>query len=615
MSCESAPTRRVRWIAIGAIMLLMTMLIGWLTMMRSEAGQALRRHASSNTIYSMYRDRITGIDPISVGGYGSSGFAIAINIYEPLYQYHYLKRPYVLTPCLAADMPQVSDDGLTWMITLRDDVRFEDDACFDSGKGRTVTAADWIYSCKRIADPRNATAAWSLLAEHIVGLDDYRQAIKDDPTNQSLTDAPVEGLTALSPTQIRIRLTRPWPQLPMVMAEACLSVVAREAVEHYGDQFMRHPVGTGPYRLKQWITDVEIMLERSPSYRGETYPTEGEPGDRKADLLDDAGRKMPFVDELSFRFIPAAEPTWLMLMQGQLDMHGVPGGKQFDNVMTTGRQLQPDLVKHGLILTRFPAVFTRWIGFNMNDPIIGSSLKLRQAISLAIDREEFNEIFLNGRNDVPTSLIPPVLKEHDPDYIDSFTRFDPDEARRLIAKVEAERGEPIPPLRMVLGGGGGGVFRQVGQLITRWFDNVGLSIQIEYVSENEVAAAMRRSPASLFFDAGYGVRYPDVCDLFSHFYSGDGDNRYHYQNKAFDDLYRRVSTMTDSPQRTRLARQMQQLVMNDRPCVIFLSYNWMSVRYDWLENFKPHAFYGLHGMAKYLRVDTNLRVRRLVGKE
>lgn len=545
------------------------------------------------------RERVAGVDPIHLSGMASGMAAVSSNIYEPLFQYHYLKRPYEVIPCLASTMPEWSIDGMTCRVSLRKDVRFQDDPCFADGRGRVVTAEDVIDSWKRIADPRNASTFWAHFENRIAGLDEYRDALRNGGKESA-----IEGLRAVDEHTVEIRLKQPWRQLVHVLAHPATAVVPREAVQHYGADFMQHPVGTGPFRLREWQPGTGVVLEKSPTFRTEFYPAEGAPDDAKAGLLADAGKRLPQLDEVRFHVIQASEPAWLLFLQGQIDHVGIPTD-HFSDVLDDQWQLRPAWRQKDLKVDVFPSMFLRWIGFNMADPVIAKNLPLRRAISLAMNRQEFNRLFLGGRCDIPGSLLPPGMKEHRAALHDPWLTFDLPRARAQIVEAEKIQGGPIPPLTLRMGGQST-LVRQIGQLITRWMTDAGLQLQVDYVDEKSLVQNSGVRPASLFFGDGYSMVHPDPTDLFRRFTSGSGGeatNSFHYRNTGFDECYAKLAAMPDSAERVKLCRHMEDLLLHDLPCIGFLTYNWVSVRHDWLTSFKPHAFSGPAGLLKYHRID------------
>lgn len=590
-----------------------TLLISAILMLCGAAGAALLAGgqadpaAPGNVRRLAIRDRVAGIDPLFCTGPGSASVAIGVNVFEPLFQYHHLRRPYTVIPCLAAALPEATEDALTWIIRIRDDVRFHDDPCFPDGRGRLVVADDVVRTLRRIADPRRPASAWPMLAGRIAGLDSYRSRLAEAAADAAI-DPQVAGLAAIDERTLRIGLTRPWPQLAMVLAHPGTAVVPIEAVERYGTEFGSHAVGTGPYRLAAIEPNVRVELRRWDGWRGEDYPADGAAGDAEAGLLADAGRRMPFIDALEFTCVRADQPGWLLFMQGRLDAVGIPASS-WSEVIGPDRSLLPAQARRGLSLETFPAVYSRWIGFNMADPLIGGNLPLRRAISLAIDREGFNRIFLSSRSSLPRGIIPQLLPEHRVGLDDPWMRFDPPGARLQVAEAERLHGGPLPELAMRFGGKGA-IQRQIGDLIQRWFAEVGLRVRIDYIEEDALRASLRANPAHLAWGLGYSMRVPDPVDVLRTFRSGEIEsNPFSYRNPEFDALYDRLVPLPPGEERSSICWRMEDLLLHDLPCVVMLDYTWVSLRHHWLRNRKPHAFYGLGGQAKYERIDTVERAR------
>ncbi|MCA9527216.1 MAG: hypothetical protein KC549_13080 [Myxococcales bacterium] len=550
-------------------------------------------------------DRVDGLDPLSLRGEAG---AIAVNLFETLYQYDYLARPYVLVPLLARALPMVSADGLSWRIPLRTDARYADDPAFPGGTGRRVTAADVVFGLKRVADARNASPHWGIFAGRVAGLDAWHAASMA-PGFQF--DAPIEGLQAPDADTLDIRLVRPWPQLGHALAMLPTAPMAPEVVAHYGDTIALHPVGCGPYRLERWQRDVEIVLTRNPTWHGERFPSTGTTPAQRAD----AGRPLPFIDTLHFAFVRAGQPAWLLFLDGRLDYAGAPG-QNFHEVVGPDRRLTPAMASRGIALYRFEASFSRWIGLNMADPLIAGLPALRRAISHALDRQEFNTTFLTGRSDLPVGLVPPAVRPAGPATPHPVVAFDLARARAALAEAEVAHGGPIPPLTMIYGGQGG-VQRQVGQLIARNLEAIGLKLVIEYVDEDaQLGRAARDRGAQLLFGVGFRAAWPDAIDLFRRFYGPGietGVNVFGYRSAAFDALYEEAAVLPDSPRRAALYAQMEALLLTDLPAIPYLEYNHVFLKQGWLENAWPHAFYGPSGLPKYQRLDVARRAEAIRG--
>jgi ABC-type transport system substrate-binding protein len=250
-------------------------------------------------------------------------------VYETLYEYKYLARPYDIQPCLAAAMPEVSPGGMTHTIRMRAGVEFADDKSFPGGIGRRVTAHDFVYSIKRLADVRTQTYGWWVFDGKIRGLNEFRAASEKlpplpDSAYPALYDTEIAGLRALDDSTVRIVLTHPYPYFKYLLAMPYAAVVAREAVEYYGEEFLNNPVGTGPYVLKEWRRGLRLAFARNPKYHHGFYPTEGSAGDSAAGLLADAGKPLPFVDRAEIYIYNETQPMWLNFLRGRLDRGAIP---------------------------------------------------------------------------------------------------------------------------------------------------------------------------------------------------------------------------------------------------------------------------------------------------
>ena len=562
--------------------------------------------------YGAIGAKVRGMDPMDIGDTTSSG--IASNIYDTLYQYHYLKRPYELIPSLAAEMPSVSEDGLTYTIPLRRDVYFADDACFAAtgGQGRRVVAGDFIYSWKRIADIKNLSKNWWIFDGRIVGLDDFREYTKGVKSKGEVDyGRAVEGLEAVDDHTLRIKLTKPAPQVVYLLSHLPTAVVAREAVEHYGDEFLNHPVGTGPYVLETWDRGSKIVLVRNPTFRDERYPTEGEAGDEAAGLLADAGKRLPFIDRAEFQIIEEDQPYWLKFMAGEVDVAGIPKDS-FDQAITPGRTLSPELARKGVVLSVFEDPATFWYGFNMEDPVIGKNLPLRRAMNLAIDRGEYIKLFLNDRGTPARGILPPMFEDYSTSLESPYTVYDPEEARRQLAEARKVHGGDLPVITLTMGGTDT-TARQTGQYLKRAYAKIGLDFEVDYMdwpsAQNKV-----KSKSAQMYAMGWIADYPDSENFMLLFYgpnASPGANNMNYRNPEFDALYERVATASPSAERTEMVREMEQMVVDDLPCVLTVHRIAFVLRYDWVKNSKPHVFG--YGLMKYQNIDVGAR-RLAVGR-
>ncbi|MDH5331739.1 MAG: ABC transporter substrate-binding protein, partial [Aquincola sp.] len=267
----------------------------------------------------------TGFDPARVFDLYSR--IVTAHIFENLYNFDHLARPPKIRPVIAEGMPEHSADFRIWTVRIRRGIHFADDPVF-KGRPRELTAADFVYSLKRFADPANKSpAASGVLEEGIVGLAELRErALRDKATFDY--DREIEGLRALDRYTIQYRLERPRPRFMagLLTSHDLYGAVAREVIEHYGEDSAAHPVGTGPFRLAQWRRSSLIVLEKNPGYREVLYDAEPAPGDAEgqAILARLKGRRLPMIDRVEVSIIEESQPRWLAFMSGALDHVNVP---------------------------------------------------------------------------------------------------------------------------------------------------------------------------------------------------------------------------------------------------------------------------------------------------
>ena len=582
----------------------------------------------------VYAVRVRSLDPATCNDTMSG--SVQGEVFEGLYTYHYLKHPFAVIPQLAAAMPQVSPDGLTWTIPIRKGVRYHRHACFGveaDGRcnTRTVEAGDFVLAIKRIADSHlRSNLAWSNVRDRVLGADDYRKKTEAyDPMDFKRYDLPVEGVTAPDAHTLRIKLIRPCPQFLYFLATHVCAPIPREAVDRLAKMGRPFPifaraedlVGTGPYVLAEHRPGERIVLERNPEYRDDFYPAEGAPGDQASGLLADAGRRVPFIDEFRFDYSSSADDAWSAFLARRTGACGIPR-EVFHQVVTKEGQLSPAYRQRDMVLVTStpPAVY--WLIFNMDDPVLGASKSLRQAMCLALDRKAYIVGFLDGRATAPTGILPSALGLNNEARPAPYSAFDLDaakakllEARKELARADLIDGvnDDLPAITLDLADPPS-MTEDEGKLLAGQFARIGMTVKPVY---REWADLNRRLGAgkSQVLSMGWHLDYPDPQNVLQLFYSKNietGLNYPRYANPAFDKLYERAVVMPDSPERTKLYSQLARLIDEDCPVLPVSEPVQCFLHYRWVCNVKPHPFgYGYH---KYWRIDTKLRDRSIAGQ-
>ena len=494
---------------------------------------------------------------------------LVVNLYDTLYRYKYLARPYELEPNLADGLPQVSADGLIYTIRIKPGVHFMDDAAFPGGKGRAVRAEDFVYSIKRHFDPATrAQGAW-LWQNRIVGLEDWK-------ANGADYDQEVPGLRALDDRTIQIQLIAPFPQLTHTLAQAFSAIVPREAVEHHGQEFGIRPVGSGPYRLQKFDSAGAVLV-RNPGFRKEPFSLEAEGFEPETQahlgLERLEGRVTPFTDRIEVEFIAQDAARWNAFIAGELDFTKVPVS-QFDRVLQKRDppELSPEFADKFHLGANLESGFVH-TDFNMDDPRIGyhpdpdqddRNRGLRCAIIKAFDWRRRNEVFYYGIGQVFPGIIPPVAPEFDSEH--APIERDLEEAKDLLTR-HGWFAENLPVLEY--GFPSSVTERQMFEQFRSFMTDIGYPEEkirpLTFASYGDYAKAYLNREVMLV-TTGWTMDYPDAENTMQLFYgpnASPGSNSANYNSSEFNRLYRASSTMQPSPVRTAMYRNMNQLIVDD----------------------------------------------------
>jgi oligopeptide transport system substrate-binding protein len=553
------------------------------------------------TINAVLKANVKGLDPARASDLYSG--TVVSQMYEGLLEYNYLKRPYQLQPALADGMPVVSADGLTHTFKIKKGVKFQDNAAFPDGKGRELTAEDFIYSFKRLADPSDPSDGFWIIDGKVKGINEWAEAVKAKKADYS---TPVEGLQAPDKYTLVIKLTQPYYQLDYVLAMAYAAVVPKEAVQKYGAEFLNNPVGTGPFMLEKssdWIRNSKITLKKNPNWRGETYPSEGEASDRPAGLLADSGKKLPFADQLVFTELPEDQPRWQNYMKGNFDFVEIPNDN-FDSAIKNDKVL-PELAAKGMHLDISPNVEVTYYAFNMKDPIIGKSKDLRHALSLAVDRETYIQRFWNGRAIAAQSPISPGVESYDANYKNPYTQFSVEKAKEALAKAGYPDGKGLPEFSYDTLADSKS--RQQAEFVAQNWAKIGVKVKINANTWPQFQDRIKNGQTQIFGIA-WGADYPDAQNFFQLFYSKNvspGPNDSGFVSADFDKLYEDSLKLPPGKAREEIYRKMRDLVVEESPWIFDLHRKAYRLVHGWVNNFKNSEMQ--NDIYKYIRIDSKKR--------
>jgi oligopeptide transport system substrate-binding protein len=673
----------------------------------SEAGKPI--------YYDTFREEPKHLDPAVA--YSADSYTFTNQIYEPVIQYHYLKRPYTLVPLTAERMPdvklydkqgkQLSDDApaddvakAVYEITLRADVRYQDHPSFVRGADgqylwhlapgasfpkidhpdellkapggapgtatRAARAEDYVYEIKRLAHPKLECPIASLFATCLDGFADFQKKLNEElerirgerrkaagvlynqeaderanPIWLDLRRYELPGAQVVDERTLRITLTRKYPQFLYWLAMPFFSPVPWEVDRFYqqaaaAEQNLsldRFPVGTGPFVLAVNQPNYRMVLRRNPNYHEEKYPTEGEAEDEAKGLLEDRGRPLPFLDEAVYVLEREGVPRWNKFLQGYYDTSGIGSdlfdqAVQFNNVGVPG--LTDDLRERSIRLESVVAAATYYYAYNMQDEVVGGldekRRKLRQALSIAFNVEEQIQIFENGQGVAAQSPIPPgvfgyqegregvnpVVYEWDAAG-SRPKRKSLEVAKQLLAEAgypngRNAEGQPLIIFYDTTAAGPGS--KAYLDWMRKQFDPIGVELQVRATDYNRFQEKALQGNFEML-SWGWLADYPDPENFLFLLYGKNakaktqGENAANYDQARFNELFRQMENMTNSPRRAELIREMLKIAREDAPWI----WGYHPVEYGlyhaWYRNAKPMLFGG--NTLKYKRVDPVLR--------
>jgi len=560
---------------------------------------AADRAVAGKVIHAVFPVAETGFDPQAAGDFYSNH--VNRVIFDPLFRYDYFARPYLVQPNTAVALPEISADGKTWTIKVRPGIYFADDPAF-KGKRRELVAADYVYSIKRIIDPKTRSNALTIVEGRFAGADAVLAKAKE--TGKFDYDAPMEGLQTVDRYTLRFKLNFPDYELLANLTGSNMAAVAREVIEAYGDASgwaMANPVGTGPYRLKDWQRGRKIVLEASPTFREELYPQSNDPADR-ALAQKFKGRKLPLVDRVEVSIIEESSPRMLAFRQGQIDFVSVPS----DMVMTVlddQNRLRPEYAKPGVRLLRVVQPAVSYAYFNMEDPVVGghdpARIALRRAISMSYNVDEEIRVIRQRQGLPATQVVPPEMSSHD-STLDARTKYDPAAAKALLDKFgyKDRNGDGIrelpdgKPFVLTMASSTTGLDREYDDLWQKGLAAIGIKVEFYKQKWPDLLKAARLGQLQMWRLGNINTT-PEGFGFYGLLYGNNAgfSNLGRFKLAEYDRIYEQARGLPDGPERTKLSRRMSELVAAYAPWVL-LAFRYESVLIQpWVEGFRYNPSY------------------------
>lgn len=563
----------------------------------------------------------TGFDPPQLIDLYSR--IVTSHIFDGLYTYDHLARPFKIKPNTADGMPDVSSDYRVWTVRLRPGIRFADDPAFN-GKPRELVAADYVYALKRFFDPRWKAPGYATLAEQkILGLEELRAASLKNRTPFPY-DFEVEGMRALERYTLQFNLQAPAPRFLQILAGGDLfGAVAREVVERYGDEIMAHPVGTGPFRLTEWRRSSKLVLERNPTYREHLYDAEPNTDDAEGQAMAARfrGRRLPMIDRVEIAIIDEAQPRWLSFLNKQQDLQErLPN--EFINVAAPNGKLAPSLAKQGVQLYQVPASDVTLTMFNLEDPVIGgyepAQVALRRAVGLGLDVPKEIRLARKGQAIQANSGLAPMTYGFDPAFRSENGEFSLARARALLDTFgyidrDGDGWRETPdgkPLTLYWSTEPNQVNRQLDELRRADMHALGLRVEFRPAKwpENMKNA---RAGKLMMWSIGLSSAAPDGQPTFdggASVHKG-GQNLARFRNARFDEIYGRMQVIPDGPERLQLFEEAVRIIVAYMPYKYHVHRIHTDLAQPWLHGYRRPPFWNTWWL--YVDIDAAEQARAI----
>jgi len=588
--------------------------LAWAIAAASPAGAAVER----KVLRMAFRTAEAGFDPQRVDDRYSVG--VCENLYEPLLTYDYLARPVRLVPLVAESVPAPEEGGTRYTFRLRPGILFADDPAF-KGNRRELTAHDVDFAIKRFRDPANRSPYAWLFESKIAGLDALAEAARR--TGRFDYDARVPGIEVRDRYTVSFKLLEPDYNFLYVMAMPNVVPVAREVIEAYADDTNAHPVGTGPFVLKEWVRRSKIVLERNPLHRGyELDARWADPADAwdRAALEALRGKRLPLLDRVEIDPIEDEQPRFLAFLNREHDLLDEMPFAFIHQALPNGK-LAPALARQGVRVFREEQPEVTYDVFNLNDTASGRSnpvggyaparVALRRAMVLGYDRDREIAVLRKGQAVAAQTPVPPGVVGYDAAFRTAAQDHDPARAKALLdlfGYVDRdgdgwrEQPDGSPLLVEYKYNAGSQENRQLAELWSKSMADVGIRLEAMAV---QFVDLLKDKKVGKFVLAGSAwiADYPDAQNFLQLLYGPNAgqSNESGFRLAAYDSLYRRALALPDGPERNALYREMSRLMLAWAPFRLGVHRIFSHLQYPWVKGYKKHPI--LYTNFKYLDVD------------
>jgi len=506
---------------------------------QSERGEAKGGRVYGGCLRVSETESYQSLNPASIVDVVSS--FLATQIYDGLVK---LNNSTLKVEPSIAEKWEVDPSGTKYTFHLKKGVLFQDNACFTGGTGREVKAADFKYSfellCKNT--PNNGAFA-STFKDRVKGANAYFDGKGE-----------LEGVKVIDDYTLEITLEHPSTVWLQILAESICGVVAKEAVEKYGEDMK---VGAGAFVFDiTHSTKDKIVLNRNPNYYG----------------TDSLGNKLPFLDSVLVYIIPAKDQELALFKDGKLDMiTTLPSQSIKEMVETQIQDFQSAPPKY--LLDNAAEMITQYYSFNITRPPF-DNIKVRKAFNMAINRKKIVEDVLNNQAFGPAiyGFSPPTFAGYDITKIKGYD-FNLVEAKKLLAEAGYPNGRAFPPVKIILNSGGARHTNVVVEIQKQLLENLNVNVDFEVIpmaQKMELASIGQTDIVRESWVADYPSPESFLSVFFGESVPKDATqksfpNTARYKNAKYDAYYTKGRDAINRDSSFAYFMKAEQILMDDAP--------------------------------------------------
>lgn len=537
---------------------------------------------------------ISTLDPAN--SYDTVSMSVVYQGHEQLFEYHYLLRPFKIIPLLAEGMPKIENNGKRYTIKIKKNIQYHKSPAF-KGQSRYVKAQDFINQIKRLAFKPLRSNGWWLFDGRIKGINQFRDEVGSD--FEKMKSTKIEGLTAVDDHTLVIDLIKPYPQMINALAMSFTSPVPVEVLNHYNNALDEVLVGTGPYKLDKWVRASKVSMSKWENYHKSFYPAQGDRLAHSRKMLDDSGKRLPFIEKINFHIIKESQTRWLQFLSSNLDFLRVPKDN-YNSLVTPSGELTKEYKKKNISLEIYSTLTFWWISFNMKDPFLGKNINLRKAIAHSINIDRYIQTFTNNIGLKANSIYPPGVPGYDPTRKLPY-EYNIEKAKEYLAKAGFPEGKGLPEL-VYDSRGSSTTQRQRAEYIKNELGKIGIKVKVNMNTFPAYLKKAKEGKLQIWLD-GWSLDYPDaenVLQLLTTKNHAPGPNATMYSNEEFDKNFEKLKLMQNTKDKFSLMKEMENIVIEDMPwSLLYYSRDYI-IYHNRLKNFRYSDL--IVNKVKYLRL-------------